>query len=78
MNKLEIFVLKWTGTVITAMGFIGALVAIQIDEIRGFPHQIGWFQILGIMVFLVTMLFGVFVNKFLGQVREMINQYLND
>ena len=74
---MELFVLRWTGSIIIVLGFCGAVIAMMIDEIRGFVPQVGWFQMTAIAIFLVVMLFGVFVSKFLNDVKEMIEKYLN-
>lgn len=76
MNKLELFVLRFTGTIIVWFGFLGSLLTIYIDEIRARPFELGYLQVVGIVVFSITMLFGIFVNKFLGQVKELLERYL--
>jgi hypothetical protein len=80
MSKLELFILQYTGYIVTAMGFCGAIVTIMFDEIAGrvgHGADFGPMQIAGVIVFLVTMLFGVIVTKFLSQVRELLDTYLN-
>ena len=80
MKFWEEMALRYTGALIVVMGFCGAVVTILFDDIAGRVGQearFGPMQIAGIVVFLLTMFAGVFVTKFLGQVKELLERYLN-
>ena len=74
MNRFEEWALLYTGKILEAVGVAGAIFTIFFDKIaRGLYGPIDWLQMSGIVGFALLAIFGVAVDKFLGDVRDIIN-----
>jgi hypothetical protein len=77
MNRFEEWALLYTGKILEAVGVGGAIFTIFFDKIaRGLYQQMDWLQITGIACFALLAIFGVAVDKFLGDVKCMMEDYL--
>lgn len=77
MTRFEEWSLLYTGKILEAVGVAGAIFTIFFDKIaRGLYGPIDWLQMTGIIGFASLAIFGVAVDKFLGDVKEMLEDYL--
>ena len=77
MNRFEEWALVYTGKILQAVGVGGAIFPIFFDKIaRGIYGPMDWLQMSGIFSFALLAIFGVAVDKFLNDVKVMLESYL--
>ncbi len=77
INAWEKVILVWAGKIIMAIGGGGLFLTIYFDQIaRGEDTTTwGWLQILGVVVFISFLLFGVVVDKCLNDLKEFLGSW---
>ena len=77
LNKGERIVLDWTGPLLISMGILGALFTLIFDRVAGrIIFTFGWVQMLGLVVSLGLTIFGIVCEKFLHEIKQILDDYV--
>ena len=80
LSNLENFCLYAVGKLVCAGGIVGFIITLFFDCIaRGMPFmqsEFDWLQILGIVIFALTIALGIVTDRFLnGTIRKIVNEW---
>jgi len=78
LNKMENFILNWTGAIILGMGGAGLMLTIYFDQIaRGERATTwGWLQVAGVIFCVSLVIFGILVEKKLLEIKEILKDWI--
>lgn len=78
LTKEENFILDWTGVILMLVGVAGGVLTFFFDFIaRQDPiWNYGWLQVLGIFCFIGLFVFGLFVDGYMKEVKEILKDYV--
>ena len=79
LTRQERFILDWTGPILIGIGAIGLLFTVIFDRIAGrigTGATFGWVQILGVFVCLSILIFGIYVDKYHGEIKQILDDYV--
>lgn len=72
INHFEKLVLSYLGKMLEITTISVTMIVIFLDPIRGRPQEYDWLQIIAIILGITSIMFSVWLGKFLNAIKEII------